>query len=109
MQYSLGDHEPVDPVGGQILHVSVQEARSLALQHSVAIANYGSDRRSSSLDSGFAGTRRQGSEVRIASHSKLSHADLIWCGKLAYRDSILIRVASPGPVHQAVRFVLLVF
>src|SRR5437773_1586339 len=41
MLHALGDHQPVDAVGGEIFHVAIKETRTLAVEHAVAVANDG--------------------------------------------------------------------
>src|SRR5271169_1375988 len=46
--HPLRNHQAIDAVGREIFHVAVEQARSPAIQHAVAIANHGSNRSSRS-------------------------------------------------------------
>ena len=39
--HALGDHQAIDAIGGEIFHVAVEEAGAAAVEHAIAIADYG--------------------------------------------------------------------
>src|SRR6185437_16362715 len=45
--HALGDHQPVNAVGCQVLHVAVQQAGAFAIEHAIAVADNGANRRPS--------------------------------------------------------------
>src|SRR4051812_45031684 len=86
----LRDHEPIDAIGGEIFHVSVEQARAFAVENSVAIADDRADGGTSPVervlaDSGWSGTEIGGSNEMLA-----TEVDLIRRRKLIDRNLVLI-------------------
>src|SRR5207244_2883794 len=50
MTHALGDHQPVDAIGGEVLHVAVQEARAFRVEDAIAITNHGANRGAGAVD-----------------------------------------------------------
>src|SRR5579884_516282 len=54
MLHSLCNHQPVDAVGGEILHVAVEQAGALAVERAIAVANDGANRRPRAIQAALA-------------------------------------------------------
>src|SRR5436189_210087 len=65
VQRSLGNHVAIDPVGGQVFHVAVQQARPLAVEHAVSIADHGANRVAGTLQRPLANTFRARAQVLV--------------------------------------------
>ncbi len=57
--HALGDHQPVDAVGREVLHVAVEQARALAVEHAVPVADHGAHRGARAGDSALADAGRR--------------------------------------------------
>src|SRR2546426_6502483 len=106
--HALRDHQPVDAVGREVLHVAVEEARPLAVEHPVPVADHGADRGARSVHGAGSHTRRRGPQVWVALDRGGPRLDLVGRGELGHRDRVLVGMTGPGAVHEAARLVALV-
>src|SRR5881296_804850 len=104
----LGNHVAVDPVGRQVFHIAVQQARALTVEHAVAVTDDGANRIARPLQSPLTNALRTRAKVFVNVGVGTARLDLVRIRELVDRNLILVRMAGPGAVHQAVRLVLLV-
>src|SRR5262249_2578742 len=109
MQSSLCNHQSVDPIRSQILHVAVEKTSPFALKHAVPISNDRPDRRTRALDGDFSDCFGYRSKVGISSSTRSSRLNLVRVRKLAYGNLVLVGMSGPRAVHQTTSLVLLVF
>src|SRR2546427_11917117 len=86
VQDSLGDHVAIDTVGRQVLHVTIEQAGALAVQHAVAVANDGPHRRTRSLERPIAHTLLAGPQVFMDVRVIAPRLDLAWAGEMLVRE-----------------------
>ena len=106
--HALCNHEPVDAISGEVLHVTVQEAGTLAVQHALAVADDGADGGASAGERGAADAGGQRPQVGVALSVGRARVELVGGRELVDGDAVLVGVAGPGTVHEAVGFVLFV-
>src|SRR5207248_8168900 len=99
----------IDAVRGQVFHVAVEQAGTLAVQHSISIANYSAHSRARATNCALAYASRFWAQVGIAFADWPVRLDLIRKWELIYGDLVLIRVPRPGAVEATVGFILLIF
>src|SRR5262249_41142367 len=109
MKHPLTNHQSVDAIGREVFHVAVKQARSLSIQHSVAVPDNRANRRASSFKCEAAYAPWRNSQIRISISFFPASRSLVWERKPADCNFVLIRVSSPGAIHQAVSFVFLIF
>ena len=109
MPQALRDHEPIDAIGRQIFHVTVEQICATAIQVAVAITNHRPRGGTCPLNGTLSDALDGRSQVRMRIESRFVSRDLVRFGKLPDRDRILIRVTGPGAVHPARGLVFLVF
>src|SRR6266481_7668294 len=109
MPHALRNHQAVDAVRGEILHVAIEQARTLAVENAVAIANYCANRRARSSQCALADSLRQRPKIGMGVAVRRARLKLVRSRKLANRDLVLIGMARPRAVHQRIGFVLFVF
>src|SRR5947207_1832768 len=74
---SLGKHQAVDSIRGQVLHVSIEQARPSSIQNSIAVANNGLYRSSRSCDCSLADTANRRPQVRIPLQVRGARMELV--------------------------------
>src|SRR5262245_11776768 len=42
--HTLRDHQAVNPIGGQVFHVAIEQARAFSVEHAVAVADHRANR-----------------------------------------------------------------
>ena len=105
---ALGDHVAVDPISRQVFHVTVEQAGPLAIEDTVAIADHGPNGVAGALQGPLANPLWARSQVLVDIGVFAAGLKLVRVGELVDGDLVLVRVAGPRPVHQAVRLVFLV-
>src|SRR5919108_1380540 len=109
MAHALRDHQAINPIGREVLHVAVEQARALAIQQAVPIADDCSNRRTCTCQGALTDSGRQWPQIRMGIGIRRSRLHLVRNGELAYRNSVLVGMAGPRAVHQRSGFVLFVF
>src|ERR1700722_4401633 len=108
MLYALRDHQTIDAVGCQVLHVAVEQTGALPIEHAVSITNYSSHRRSCSCQRDFAHALWNRTQIRFSISEIGPLRNLIRIRKLRHRDFVLVWMPRPCSIHQATSFILLV-
>src|SRR5690349_19048657 len=104
----LGDHQPVNAVGGQVLHVAVEEAGAASIQDTIAITDDRPDSRPGAGYGALADAFRHRAQVHMTVDVLRTAVELIRVRELINGNLVLIGMAGPGTVHEAVGLVLLV-
>ncbi len=105
---ALGDHEAVDAIGGEILHVAIEEAGAAPHENPLTIADGGADGGARALEGTLAPGIGAGAQGGMQRRSGGAARKLIWEGKLANSDLVLIGMAGPCAVHAASGLVVLI-
>src|SRR5207302_2277714 len=83
-------------------------AGALAVENAIAVPDERSKRVASALQSSLANTLGARAQVLVDVGVFAPSLQLIGIGELVDCDFVLVRMAGPGAVHQAVRLVLLI-
>ena len=108
MPHALRNHQAINPIGRQVLHVAIEQTRAFTVQHPVAIANHRSNRRARSRQSALAHSSWQRPQLRMRIGVCRPRLQLVRNKELAHRDFVLVGMPRPRAIHQRIRFVFLV-
>src|SRR5262249_28957323 len=89
----LRDHEAINAVGGQVFHVTVEQAGAFPVQDAIAITNHGANCRPRTAKRSLPDPSRLGTQVRIPLTNRLVRFDLVRKWELIDGDLVLVRMS----------------
>src|SRR5258708_36696999 len=100
----MRNHQSVNAVSGEVLHVAVEKTCPAAVQHAIAIANHGPDGRASAGQRPFANAGWNPAEPQMRVRVFWACRALIRRRELGNRDFFFIRMTVPRAIHKTPSF-----
>ena len=107
--HALRNHQPVNSVGCQVFHVTIQQTCALSVQNPVAISNNRPHRCPRARHGLFPNAIECRAQIRVTLAMRVSSIQLVRIRKLLNRDLVLVRMSRPRSIHAANCLVLFVF